>query len=307
MKLDHDEFDWQHDEPYIVCRDHTVTSPPFEPPKLTVINFSGGKQSSAILWMILRGDLPRPANLVVLNADPGMENSRTYDYIEMMFEECEKAGIEAYTVDGPNLYKDLVELEGTRVDNPPYWTLDDKGKRGRLMQKCTKHYKIAPMNRAIRRILEDRYDISRKSKRLGSGIVEKWIGFSYDEADRIKPPSRKYVRFRYPLIELGMANSDVIDYYLDNELPIPDRSVCNACFANGLDTLKEMHDERPEDWEQAVEVDEAVRDMGSVGIRDDVYVSSTTTPLTELAENGFETDDGTDEDEHSCDQGYCFV
>lgn len=293
------------DEPYIVCRDHTITN--FDPPKLTVINFSGGKQSSAILWMVLRGDLPRPENLVVLNADPGMENSRTYEYVEMMFSECAKAGIEAFTVDGPNLYRDLVELEGSRVDNPPYWTLDEKGKRGRLRQKCTQHYKIAPMDRAIRRILEDRYGISRKSGRIGSGIVEKWIGFSYDEADRIKPPNVKYQRFRYPLIELGMRNSDVIDYYLDNELPIPARSVCNACFANGLDTLKEMHDERPEDWKQAVEVDEAVRDLSQIGVHDEVYVSSTTTSLAELAQREFDISDDAGDKKHACTQGYCFI
>lgn len=130
-------------------------------PVLTVLNFSGGKQSSALLWMVLLGVLPKPANFVVLNADPGMEAQETYCYVAMMFETCRKAGIECRTVAGPNLYEDLLSLKRsnrTRFDNPPYWTKGTDGKRGRLMQCCTQHYKIRPMDREIRRILERRRD-----------------------------------------------------------------------------------------------------------------------------------------------------
>lgn len=297
-------------DPFIVGREEYGSE--FDDKKLTVLNFSGGKQSTALLWMLVRGEIERPDNLVVLNADPGMENKHTYEYIDMMFEECEKAGIEAYTVDGPDLYEDLVGLSDTdreRMDNPPYWTKDkETGSVGRLRQKCTKHYKIAPMDRAVRRILEDRYGISRKSKRLGHGTVEKWIGFSFDEVDRVKPPSRKYIRFRYPLIEFGMNKSDVIDYYIDRGLPVPARSVCNACFANDLDTFEEMARERPDDFEQAVEVDEAVRDLTQIGIEDEVYVSHAAEPLADLAEKDFDTsDDDENLEQRSCDSGYCFI
>jgi len=283
----------------------------FDGKKLTVLNFSGGKQSSALLWMLIRGDLDRPENLVVLNADPGMENSRTYDYIDMMFDKCEKVGIEAYTVPGPNLYEDLIRLPETdksRFDNPPYWTKANDGSVGRLRQKCTSVYKIAPMDKEIRRILDNRYDIPRDATNLGHGIVEKWIGFGYDEVDRVKPPSRKYIRFRYPLIEMEMSKQDVTDYYESNNLPIPDRSVCNACFANDLDTFEEMYEERPSDWEQAVKVDEAVRDLSQIGVHDEVYVSHAAKPLKVLADEDFDLNDQEGElQQRSCDSGYCFI
>ena len=276
--------------------------------KLTVLNYSAGKQSTCLLWMVLRGEIETPENFIVLRADPGMENSETYRHAEMMREECAQAGIEYYVADGPNLYEDLVDLDGseTRLDNPPYWTKDEKGKIGKLRHKCTRNYKIAPMDRFIRKYLEEHFGISRKTSRLGDGAVEKWIGFSKDEAQRIKPPSRKYIRFRYPLIDLGMTTEDVIQFYEDRGLQRPPRSVCNACFANGLDVLEEMYHNRPDDWEQAVNVDEAVRDLSSIGVEDEVYVSHTGKPLEQIAEEGF-TDAVDNKDEYSCDSGYCFV
>lgn len=288
---------------------------PFEPndwpdPLLVVLNYSGGKQSSCLLWQLLRGDIPRPDPLLVVNADPGMENSLTYDYNRMMAERCYDAGIPFLAVEGPNLYKDLLNLSSSgrsRIDNPPYWTLDEHGSHGRLMQKCTQHYKIAPMDRAIRIYMEKQFGINRDSKRLGNGIVEKWIGFAYDEIDRIKNPGQKYVRFRFPLIEAKMRRDDVVAYFQKNDLPVPPRSVCNACFANGIDTLKDMHTHRPQDWQQAVAVDNAVRDLSVVGVRDTVFVSKTMIPLEELAERGFQLDDKTDQDRWSCDSGYCFT
>lgn len=279
-------------------------------PILVVLNFSGGKQSSAILWMVLLGDIPRPDNFLVLHADPGMENRRTYEYVEMMFEECSKQGISAFTVDGPNLYEDLTRgTTKTRIDNPPYWTVDEDGDVGKLMQKCTKAYKIEPMDKALREWMECEMDIKKNNCRLGYGVVEKWIGFSFDEMHRVKGPRQKYQRFGFPLIDLKMTNADVVDYFLDNDLPIPPRSVCNACFANGLKTLRQMYEERPEDWEQAVRVDRSIRDMSAWGVDQTAFVSRTTMPLEELARRGFdvsgELED--DDDDYSCDSGFCFV
>ncbi len=278
---------------------------------LTVLNFSGGKQSSALLWMVLLGHMKRPRNFVVLNADPGMENSDTYDYVNMMFKECRKAGIEAMTVEGPNLLEDILNLKKdptkTRLDNPPYWTLSPEGKVGRLIQGCTKYYKIAPMDRQIRIILEENNGISRRTTRLGENIVEKWIGFTYDEAVRVKPASQKYVYFHYPLIKQGMRQEDVIEYFKLHRLPIPPRSVCNACFANGTDTFREMYENRPDDWKNAVLIDRSVRDWSQIAVQDRVYVSRTMLPLVKLAKKNFLMVDSDKENEYSCDSGYCFV
>ena len=285
---------------------------------LTVLNYSGGQQSSCILWMVIKGVIERPKNFLVMNADPGMENSNTYRYNVMMFEECRKASIPALTAPGPNLYKDLTELhktKKTRIDNPPYWTKDfNSGKRGRLLQKCTREYKIAPMDRAVRSYLKANFGVENK---LRPGLVKKWIGFSFDEVHRIKPSAQKYIDFEYPLVDLRMRKMDVIKWFEEQQLPIPPRSVCNACFANGANTFKKMAQERPEDFQQAKRVDEAVRDLSQIGVKDEVFVSHELLSLAQLEKDGFEREevqrflpgfgaDG-DADDWGCDSGYCFV
>lgn len=283
-------------------------------PLLTVLSFSGGKQSSALLWMVLLGLLDVDLeNFAVINADPGMENSLTYDYVDMMFDQCREKGIYYVTVKNGNLYEDIINLKNTkkkRLDNPPYWTRNKKtGSMGRLRQSCTLAYKIIPYDREIRNILERNYGISKKSKRIGNNIVEKWIGFTYSEIERIKPSPRKYWYFSYPLIDMKWTNDDVINFYSEYNLPIPPRSVCNACFANGLSTFKEMYDHRPEDWKQAINVDNSIRDWSQIKIKDDVFVSNTLIPLEELAENDFDISKikSNLENDYSCDSGYCFL
>ncbi len=75
-------------------------------PWLTRLSFSAGTGSSAILWAVLRGELERPRNFLVVNADPGMENRATYAYAAMMEQACQKAGIPFLRVKRPELFKD---------------------------------------------------------------------------------------------------------------------------------------------------------------------------------------------------------
>ena len=106
---------------------------------------------------------------------------------------------------------------------------------------------------------------------------------------------------------MRMPNDDVANFFTENDLQIPQRSVCNACFANGTQTLRDMYTNRRNDWAQAVRVDEAVRDWTQIGINKPVYVSKTLIPLRELGIS-FENEDAENfENVYSCDSGYCFL
>ena len=63
---------------------------------------------------------------------------------------------------------------------------------------------------------------------------------------------------------------------------------------------------RPDDFEQAVLIDEAIRDLTQIGIRDECYVSWTLIPLRELAARGFPDIDG-EMEAMACHSGHCFV
>jgi hypothetical protein len=285
--------------------------------KLTTLSFSGGKQSTCILHMILNGDYKIDGPFIVLNADPGMENSTSYEIVSDMEKRCQAKNIPFIRVKR-NLYQELIDLKTTplkptqnhkRFDNPPYWTKNPvTGKMGRLRQKCTNAYKITPMNQAIRDWMEKNLGIKRNNTRIGEKVVETLIGFSNDEWLRIKEAGRKFLSFKYPLIEKKMGEKEILAYYNKYGLRVPQRSVCNACFANDVATLKRMFQDRPHDWEQACKIDDVVRDLKCIGVNEEVYVSSTLIPLRKLAEMNFilpkEVKEKADD---KCHSGYCFV
>jgi hypothetical protein len=278
------------------------------PPFLTVLNFSAGAQSSCLLEMVLRGDIEKPTRFVVIGADPGMEDSRSYWNARKYRQRCEAAGIDILTAPGPNLYRDIINLPSSgrrRIDNPPYWTRNADGSKGKLKQGCTEHYKIDPMRRELRRYMEVKHGVSAGC--LRPGMVESWIGFAADEWHRCSESDVQYIRFRYPLIEMGMDRAKVVGYFLKNSLPVPPRSVCLACFSNGLKHYQEMYMDRPDDWERAVEVDNAVEKWKALGItKEEVFVSSTLMRLRDLPAINFgaESEDMT---EHHCNSGVCFL
>lgn len=277
-------------------------------PWLTVLSMSGGTGSYALWKMIELGLIERPPILLVANADPGMENSGSKKFVDDCRAGCERLGIPFLQVKR-NLYEDIMRMKRdgvTRLDNPPFWTKNrDTGKRGRLLQACTAYYKIAPMCAAVRDWMDENIGVSKINTRLGSNAVRQWIGFSADEVHRIKEPKQEYQYFEYPLIEMGMDRPAIRQFYLKHGITTPPRSVCNACFANDVEFFKEMFENRPEDWAQAVAVDEEIRDLTCIGITDECYVSWTLIPLVKLAELGFPKIDG--EAEQLCHSGYCFT
>lgn len=279
-------------------------------PLLTTLSYSAGKQSHALLEMVLRGHIARPESFLVLNADPGMENENSYPVVELMRARCAKAQIPFITARTTLCY-DLTTFKErglTHLDNPPYWTRNRlTGKAGKLKQKCTRFYKVAAMRRELRHFLNSNFSVSLVSKRLPQ--IETWIGFSADEqgrADKCKSDV-KFISLKFPLIEMGMTKAKVSGYYLKHSISEPPSSVCNACFANGLSFLEEMFFHRPKDWEQAVLVDEHIRDMRQIGIEDECFVSQTLIPLRDLPALNFKRNDDEFFSEHKCNSGACFI
>ena len=275
-----------------------------KPPFITAVSFSAGTGSAALVWMLLRGELPRPKRIVIQAADPGLENHLTIAYRDHLLELLRSAGFFAEVVPGPNLYRDILALKSTgktRFDTPPYFTKNADGTTGQLKQGCTKFYKIAPMRRHLRRHLWREWRI----KNMRPGLVERWIGFTYDERHRVKPSKIAYEVMRYPLIEAKITKKDLLEWYAAANIAVPPRSVCNACFANRPEFYRDMAANRPQDFEQACAVDESVRDWTCIHVREQVYVSPTLLPLRILGQESAENPyDGI---EDGCDSGYCFV
>ena len=93
-------------------------------PLCTQLSFSAGTGSGCLGEMVLRGDLERPRNLVVIRANPGMENGDTNKYAIAMADRFKAAGI-PYIEVKQDLLRGLLDLKAsgaTRFDLPPFWT-----------------------------------------------------------------------------------------------------------------------------------------------------------------------------------------
>lgn len=279
-------------------------------PILTQLAYSAGQQSHWILEMILRGEIPMPENFIVLNADPGMENAQSYDFVDSARQRCREAGIPFETARS-SLYHDLLTFKErglTRLDLPPFWTRNrETGKKGKLLQRCTKHYKIGEMRRLLRAHMQHAHGVSAVTRRPKPVVC--WIGFSADEQSRANSCKSdvKYITIRFPLIELGMTKQMIRDCYRDRGIPSPPPSVCNACYANGLAMFEEMYLNRPDDWDQAVVFDEMIRDLSQLGVRDECFVSSTLIPLKDLPGLNFLKGQPELRQKHGCNSGACFL
>lgn len=315
-----------------------------EAPVMTTLSFSGGRQSTWLLESLLRNEIERPENLLVVNADPGNEKASTYELIERYREKCAKADIDMRTADGPDLYKDLLDMQNgkkTRIDNPPLWTrkkcddinypephptqgevfsialdaIENPGKyqaskeqvrrAGALAQCCTGHYKVAPIRRCIRTKLAE----ITGGRRVRPGIVNTWIGFAAHEWSRAEKAKEdvKWQRLSFPMIEMDVTANRVLSDWKRWELPPPAISMCNICPFQGMKGLKKMHDEQSDDWMTAVFMDRRLRKFTNAGVNSQVFVSQSLVPLEVLPILDFKTGDEVVDADLQCDSGLCFM
>lgn len=80
---------------------------------------------------------------------------------------------------------------------------------------CTKTYKIEPTRRYLRSI----------------GVKEaiKYLGMTFEERERMKENSVKWIKNEYPLIDMKWTRKDCCKYLLDNIGFVPPRSGCIIC------------------------------------------------------------------------------
>ena len=130
------------------------------------------------------------------------------------------------------------------------------GKVGMLYRQCTHDYKVIPIQKKMREIL----GVKPRHRVKKGTIVEQWIGISTDEAMRMKKARLPWLESRWPLIEMKMSRMDCLQWYRDmKKHPMPGKSSCIGCPYHHNDQWKNMQKNYPKDFEDACEVDDAIR------------------------------------------------
>lgn len=110
--------------------------------------------------------------------------------------------------------------------------------------------------------------------------VEQWLGISMDEMQRMKFSTDLWRVFRHPLVEKRMTRWDCLQWLERNGHPQAPRSACIGCPFHSNDEWRRMRDEAPDEWQDAVEFDRAIRVSG--GMRGETYLHRQCVPLDQV-------------------------
>jgi len=262
---------------------------------IRILSLGAGVQSSTILLMSIRGELPRIDHCIF--ADVGWEPPGVYKWMEWLRAEADKAGIPIHTVSDGNLRDHVMDAvkTGKRVSSPPFFTEGEDGRASLMNRSCTSNFKIIPIERKVKELMGHKAG-SRLPKDLR---VEQWIGISGDEMQRMKRSQVPWMRFWHPLIELpygdsseanlrphSMTRQDCLAWMSAHGYPTPPRSACIGCPFHSNAEWREIRRD-PVQWADAVQFDRAIRDsMPLHGMPHPVYLHRSLLPLDQAPIDG---------------------
>ena len=242
-------------------------------PRLTVLSLGAGVQSTTLALMAAYGEIAAPDCAIF--ADTGWEPRAVYDHLDRLEA---RLPFPIYRVNAGNLREDAVKKNtttrsGGRFSAIPWFTSD--GGMGR--RECTAHYKIEPLAKKQRELLD-----AKPRQRLPVESVHVLIGISTDEAHRMKPARNRWQRNVFPLIELGMSRRDCLRWTQERQWN-PPKSSCIGCPFHSDAMWRDLRDNAPDEWADAVEVDRAIRDGGTMrGIKAQQFMHRSLKPLDQV-------------------------
>lgn len=249
-----------------------------------ILNYGGGRQTTAMLVLIQRGILPKPDRIII--ADTGRENPSTWDYRDEVTEPlAQSLGLTIEIAPRSLAYVDLYAHNGDLLI--PAYTAT-----GKLSSFCSTEWK----QRVVRRYL----------KESGVHSATAWIGYALDERDRYKPTKEDKTGPWYrgfPLLDLNLTKRDCIQLIKDAGLPLPPPSACWMCPNKPNEEWRYLRDTYPAAFAQACQLDDEVRDEDIAQGHAGVWLHHSRTPLREA---DLEVDDRKGES-RQCGLGMCFV
>lgn len=231
---------------------------------LNIISLGAGVQSTTMALMAAHREL-KPMPDAAIFADTGAEPKAVYEHLRWLRSD-NVLPFPVHVVQYRNLKEDLLltaegKAVGTREDGrvaPPFHAVNPDGSTTILRRECTQNYKIDPIRKEVKRLLGRDPDKPIMTKKGAGPLVRQWIGISVDEIMRKKPSRVRWVEHWHPLIDLEWTRGHCLEWIVANGYPVPPRSACTFCPYLSNDEWRRLK-ESPDDWNEAVEVDELIR------------------------------------------------
>ena len=127
---------------------------------------------------------------------------------------------------------------GTRSASPPVFTRL-KGKIGQLRRQCTSEYKINPISKKLRELLNLRH----RQHWPKEHVIDQWFGISTDEIQRMRISNRPALHNKYPLIDtVRMTRGDCKEWLKRHNYKVPPKSACIGCPYHSNAMWRDMRD-----------------------------------------------------------------
>lgn len=239
-------------------------------PIIRVLSLGAGVKSSTLALMAARGEVTAPDCAIF--ADTGWEPKAVYKWLDWLEGQLP---FPLYRVSSGDIRADTmagVNSTGQKFSPIP-WFFVKGGKKGMGRRQCTREYKLRPIQRKVIELMG--------GKRPKDGC-EMLIGISMDEAGRMKPSRVQYIKNVWPLIDMGMSRQSCLRWMEERQYPKPPKSACVGCPFHSDFMWRDMKDNDPESWADALEVDRAIRKSGSAGANFHQFMHHSFQPLDEV-------------------------
>lgn len=221
------------------------------------VSFSGGKDSTAMLLMMIEKGMPIDG---VFWADTGMEFPEMYQHIEKVDEYLfRERGIHIHVLRHPHGFEWLMFEEPKKRSSAlerriqAGISLYGNGWPGIRVRWCTGQLKTHLINKEVRYLKGEYNAVS-------------YIGIAYDEQKRCKEE-------RYPLVEWKVTEEEALQYCYskgfdwDGLYEIYHRCSCWCCPFQRIGELRKLRKHHPELWERMLDMDErALRQFGATAL-----------------------------------------
>lgn len=226
--------------------------------QINVLNYGGGWQTTGLLVLIKQGKLPKPDRIIISNT--GREKSSTWRYLENVARpHMREVGMEIEIAPRSLAYVDLYGHNGDLL--LPVYT-----KTGKLSAFCSDEWKAQVVHRYLKlsalgysteQITLMPHEVVKKEmrRRIDTTWIN-WIGFTYDERQRIKGTEGRW----FPLVDMMLTKSDIRQIIRDAGWSDPVSSACWMCANMSNEEWRYIRDNDPDDFEQACQIDEEIRE-----------------------------------------------
>lgn len=243
------------------------------------MSYGGGRQTVAMCLLVTRGLLPRPDRIVF--ADTGREVVTTRQYLDQYVQpHLAEHGLEVEIAPHSLATVDLYAKNGDLL--LPAFT-----ETGKLNTWCSNEWKA--------------YVVQRHLRASGIKRATSWIGFSLDERKRVKNFGEDPWPKAYPLIDLMLTSANCEQIIVQRGWPMPAKSRCFMCPHQSNEEWRQLRDQAPEQWAEALTLDDDIR---AADERGDVFLHHSRLPLRDA---NLDAVDRVPTDGQACGFGGCYI